>query len=240
MAQRLFTSLAGAANVLAADVHAAVYGSTNRLGYWHTFSTWYSTADAVKSDLFIQSDKNLAAAAEGVFKLLGHACDAFSSGPYDAVAVSHHAGLVPIAPLGDAARARGAVVCPAKRRVGLGRRACRETWMVRRTQPAAGITIDGRQYGYGSFHGTRNFSSRAGGSPGRPCGTRASSSRSIHTFRLYSSSLHLLHLYCTGMLASCKSRVPSGPASMSGEKNPYNMHASCQSPLISIIQISAT
>ena len=123
-------------------------------------------------------DKNLSAAVEEVFKLLGHACDAFSSGPYDAAVVSHRAGLVPIAPLGEAARVRGAVVCPAKRRVGLGRRACRETWMVRRTQTAAGITIDVRQYVYGSFHDTRNFSSRAGGSPGRPYGTRTSSTSS--------------------------------------------------------------
>ena len=40
----------------------------------------------------------------------------------------------------------------------------------------------------------------------------------------YTLPLHLLHLHCTGI-----SRVPSGPASMSGEKKPYNMHASCQS-----------
>ena len=83
------------------STHAAG-GSPNRLGYWHTFSTWYSTADAVKSDLFIQSDKNLSAAAERVFKLLGHACDAFSSfDPYDAAAVSQRARLVSIGPPGE-------------------------------------------------------------------------------------------------------------------------------------------
>lgn len=50
----------------------------------------------------------------------------------------------------------------------------------------------------------------------------------------YTLPLHLLHLHCTGI-----SRVPSGPASMYDEKNPYNMHASCQlNPLLYYLNIS--
>ena len=68
---------------------------------WDTgMPSWYSTADTVKSDLFIQSDKNLSAAVEGVFTLLGHACDrCLLLRPCDDAAVSDRAGLV--APPGE-------------------------------------------------------------------------------------------------------------------------------------------
>ncbi|KAM0898802.1 hypothetical protein ACQ4PT_021694 [Festuca glaucescens] len=95
-AQRLFPSLPGVANAVAAyAVHAAAPDWHAVLGVDRPAS-----ADAVKRQfrrlsLLVHPDKNRSAAAEGAFKLLGKACDALSSGATDAAFAqewfrSHH------------------------------------------------------------------------------------------------------------------------------------------------------
>ncbi|KAM0928377.1 hypothetical protein ACQ4PT_002443 [Festuca glaucescens] len=95
-AQRLFPSLPGVANAVAAyAVHAAAPDWHAVLGVDRPAS-----ADAVKRQfrrlsLLVHPDKNRSAAAEGAFKLLGKACDALTSGATDAASAqewfrSHH------------------------------------------------------------------------------------------------------------------------------------------------------